>query len=263
MKIAICLYGNVGVHGHASGRPAKNLHELVTESSSAKKSIEPGYNGVKYILDNYDTDVFIHSWSHDKLNNILDIYKPKLYEIVKQKEFDIDPERYGIIGKDINKWKCNNVSKISYQMLINSQGLDWSLNWINTATFRSKSRWWSNKRAIDLKQKYEAANNFKYDFVLINRFDNIFSKRFDFTNLNKNLFFASQRTGREDIEYALYDYWFLCNSDDANIFGQLYDNVYDYSVSAVFAPRQHIESKIGKQKLSFLFKHDIDYRLLR
>lgn len=73
MKIAFCLYGIVG----------KNT-----------KSYEKGYYiPLKYayntykknLLDGNDVDVFIHSWSGDKKNEILNLYKPKSYLFEKIK----------------------------------------------------------------------------------------------------------------------------------------------------------------------------------
>lgn len=263
MRIAICLYGNVGLHSFASSRKSKTNQELIEESSFASKDIRPGYNGLRHTIDNYHTDLFIHSWSTSSKDTILSTYKPKLSEVVKQKDFTIDPENYGILGDDISQWKCNNISKISYKMLFEDAGKEWAMNWIKTAIFRSKSRWWSNKRCIELKKQYEEQNGFTYDYVLINRFDNIFVSPFNFESLDGERFYASARTGRRDRDYALFDYWFLCNSENSDIFSTLYDHIYDYSVSAVFAPRQHVESKMGKDKLSFLFKHNHNYRLYR
>ena len=70
MKVALCLHG---------------LFESTTDKTSN------GYDGYehikKHILDVVDTDVFVHSWEHDKMLEINKLYNPKLSIFEGQKDF--------------------------------------------------------------------------------------------------------------------------------------------------------------------------------
>ena len=70
MKVALCLHG---------------LFNSTTDKSSN------GYDGYehikKHILDVVDTDVFVHSWEHDKMSEINKLYNPKLSLFEGQKDF--------------------------------------------------------------------------------------------------------------------------------------------------------------------------------
>jgi hypothetical protein len=70
MKIALCLHG---------------LFNSETDSTSN------GIDGFEYIKENIftkgDVDTYIHSWELDKQEEILKLYKPKIYKFEKQKDF--------------------------------------------------------------------------------------------------------------------------------------------------------------------------------
>lgn len=70
MKVALCLHG---------------LFNSTTDKTSN------GYDGYehikKHILDVVDTDVFVHSWEHDKMSEINKLYNPKLSIFEGQVDF--------------------------------------------------------------------------------------------------------------------------------------------------------------------------------
>lgn len=70
MKVALCLHG---------------LFNSTTDKTSN------GYDGYehikKHILDVADTDVFVHSWEHDKMSEITKLYNPTLSLFEGQKDF--------------------------------------------------------------------------------------------------------------------------------------------------------------------------------
>ena len=68
MKLAVCLFGNVGISKDASERSKEKLFE---ESTIADTNPEICFKNIKKIfLDKFETDVFIHSWSKNYENGI-------------------------------------------------------------------------------------------------------------------------------------------------------------------------------------------------
>ena len=53
------------------------------------------------------------------------------------------------------------------------------------------SRWYSTKKVIELKKKYEIKNNFKYDLVFLTRLDWAFIKPFQLHKKMSNYFVVS------------------------------------------------------------------------
>ena len=189
MRIAFCLIGIVGaVEGkHGTGRPIDyRIGHHFHDKHIFTPNIEKGN----------EVDVFIHSWSMDFKDKLIEIYNPKKYLIEPQIDF-----------------KQNNLR----------------LNSI-------KSRWYSTKKSIELKSQYENENNFKYDFVIVSRFDCVFLIDLIFSNFDTNNFYASHRDDcsstycRCPIMMRFADEWFFSNSDDMNVFATLYDHWEEYGI---------------------------------
>ena len=122
MKVALCLHGLVGSTKSVSyDRDESDLDGKKLCAELAFKDWK------KYIIDENDVDVFIHSWDLDLKNYLVESYQPKKYQIEKQ-----------IIFKP--EYKEDNPR--------------------NRAVY---SRFYGSKKVIELKQKYEKDNNFKYD----------------------------------------------------------------------------------------------------
>ena len=95
----------------------------------------------KIILDNFDCDIFIHSWDCDK--EILKLYNPVAFKIEKKPNYNL---------VHTNK-KIFNRLKISYRNQI-----------------------YSNIVLTNLMKKYKTDNNINYDMVIYTRFDMFFMK---------------------------------------------------------------------------------------
>ena len=120
MKIAICLYGNVGISKDASARSNSNVIE---ESRIANTDPTICYNSIKKLfLDKYDTDIFIHSWSKNYEHVLNKLYEPKSSLFEDQIVFDVHLEDYGI-NKDekIETWNVSDIAKQSYNLLLNQE----------------------------------------------------------------------------------------------------------------------------------------------
>lgn len=144
----------------------------------------------------HDIDVFIHSWSTEFETPLVDLYNPKKYIFEKQIDFLQDDIRNNCII----------------------------------------SRWYSTAMSVRLKTAYEQQNNFKYDFVMLYRFDHIFQKDLIFLEFNPNNFYVSHR---DDCTKSFckcvgnkrfYDAWFFSNSNYINTFSALYDSWLYYNL---------------------------------
>ncbi len=226
MRIAFCLLGIVGY----------------TESQGRGKPIDYriGYEyHKKHIFDvNDNVDVFMHSWSTDFKNELVDIYKPKKYNIEEQITFD-----------------SNNLRLQSV-----------------------KSRWYSTKTVLDLKSEYEKENNFEYDFVMLYRFDSTFFKPVIFDNYNNKFVYISHSSKEGCKPYEVSDgldcgcfdratandQWIFGSSKNIDTFRDIYDVVEDYDE---ISPHKEFKNQLMdpnlKQKLKFVFCGDVDYSMIR
>lgn len=94
MKIALCLHG---------------LFDSITDTTS--KGIDGFYYIKKHILNKGDVDVYIHSWSFNEKEKILDLYKPKNFII---ENFRVDDFSKIINNRGISEIKdCRGRSQIN------------------------------------------------------------------------------------------------------------------------------------------------------
>ena len=164
MKVAVCLYGLVG------GKEGK-------DGVGGDIPFEKCYKRYKnHIIDRNDADVFIHSWSQHLEDEIIDLYKPKIYKFQKQKMF---------------KKEIDMTPKITKVPVDNRKDY----------RFRSLSRWYSVKQVLELKAAYELSNDFRYDCVMITRFDTLFFVDLDFNNYELKNLYASHWNSLQDSPY--------------------------------------------------------------
>ena len=131
------------------------------------KPIDPRighYHHMKRIIEpNENVDVFFHTWSVDFEDMLVDLYKPKGY--IAEKQILFNP---------------NSVGKNSIP-----------------------SRWWSNAVVMQLKRKYEEENGFKYDWVMLYRFDHIFLVNLNFSEFdNQYIYFRHTNGLRAPQQYS-------------------------------------------------------------
>ena len=262
LKVALCLYGQSGgTHGRGGGggwfhpKSGKNFLDNV-------------------LIEKYKPDVFIHSWSDFMKDAIVETYQPKSFIIEPQIQFNPQYLDFGFEDpEEMGKIK-------SYQQLLNTN--ERRKNYLairdevfspGGLAFRSQSRWYSTQQSVNLMREFEGANNFKYDFVLLSRFDLYYLRKFKLETLNPDFIYAGPRTWRSppekpifyerDHEYALEDLWFLGGSDNIHTFGNLYEKNLSYSLRPTWASREHIKSSIGEEKLKYMWWAEHDYGLLR
>ena len=261
MKLAVCLFGNLG-NSLCAGQRSDDV-DLMKESNHFIDLRYPFHFLQQALCSHYETDFFVHSWSTEHKDFILELYKPKLHEIVEQKTFEINLEDYGLKGNDIDKWEVSDSSRFGYKALLSSRGsVENILSEMKRMAFRSSSRHYSTKRTLELKKQYEEQRGFKYDFVLLPRFDIMFGKRIMLENLDKNKFYANFRYDSDDVDYAISDHWFLGGSENMDKFASAFDHRHDYCIRPTFTSRQHIQRFIGDENLEHLL-NDEDYKVFR
>ena len=161
MKTALCL------HGLSSGKSDKG------DSVDYLK----GFNTTKeHILNVNNTDVFIHSWSEDKAHTqeIKNLYSP-IYSIF-EKQILFSPSADSFLPPPQHDNEHNPQRKYHYV----------------------SSRWYSHKKSLVLKKKYEKENNFKYDFVMTGRFDVSYFSSFNFGAYDPRYFYSPNDYGEPE-----------------------------------------------------------------
>lgn len=221
-RIAFCLFGA------SYGNNGDNDNILTVRN--ARITYDIGYKYLKkYIFDNNNNiDIFIHTWDNSKKDDILNLYKPTDYLFEQQINFTKQPNPTGASPGRLHS---------------------------------QYSRWYSTKKVIELKNKYENNNNFKYDYVMLSRFDIYIQKNIIFSEYEKNILYGGlyhniydknknllessnyfeiiKNTKEEDIIHVpdapppwgtskdkfFHDLFFMSNSDLINVFGLIFDNI--------------------------------------
>ncbi len=233
-----------GVVGNIKGKAGRN-------KSSSKKILKIGFNHYKkHIFNkNKNVDIFIHTWSKDLEKEIRKLYKPKATIFQKQIIFEIPKHVEG-----------NDQRKQSHY-----------------------SRWYSTKKVIELKSKYERKNNFKYDMVMLSRFDIAWQKDLFLKNFDPRYFYAA-KTYSENIFFKLLsldipigypytknwpgicDLWFFSNSENINKLSTLFNNLNKitkadkeypdkHKITSHFLVHKHLKKTRLINKLRLIFKH--------
>ncbi len=155
----------------------------------------------KHILDKNDVDIFLHSWETDYENQLIEKYNPKGCIIEKQIKFKP--------GIDVQS---------------------------NARTQAHYSKWYSIKKAIELKKAYEQQNKFTYDFVLQARFDLVWLVDILFEKFDKDKFYIPKMSQggvpwgwpNKLAKKEIGDFFFFSNSENMDRFAELYDNINPY-----------------------------------
>ncbi len=198
MKVALCLHG------------------YFKNAGGVEASIR-GHDYITSKLLKYDVDTFIHSWDLENEDLVKSLYKPKhaLFEkqiqfeeelkIVKQSDF------FGLQGEAPGMYKTNN-------------------------TFKALSFLYSRKATMHLKKEYEKDNKFKYDCVILARFDlgqrgkehsqKYYATNFNFNpSLDMNFLYSAFWN---QLNHGFADHWFYSNSKNMDKVSRLYDKVVEY-----------------------------------
>ena len=249
MRVAVCFYGLVGSAQKKFGKGASLDPKLAHKFY--KKNV------FKYIK-NYD--VFIHSQSIEYIEDLKNLYSPKLYCIERKKFFFFkiitNLKFIRILFFSIFKF-----SKLKQRFLRGLNGY---------------SRWYSTKKVIELKKKYERENNFKYDLVFLTRLDLAFITSFYFNKIDgkfltvpnhndvptpRNNYMQKVQLNNKTYEKGISDFWFISASDNIDKFASLVNRFKKYNISNHISSLQH--SKYLKLKLQFYKYRGLDHEAIR
>ena len=171
----------------------------------------------KNIINNNDVDIFMHSFSFDKKNDLLR-YKPKKYIIEKQKKF-------------------NEIKNIDDLNTVNVDGEKKSIFYKNMDWYQIMyCITYGIKKTVELMTEYEQEHNFIYDLVILSRMDIIWLRPIIFKNLNNNLFYSG--VWGKDNYYSkkhngLIGLWFISNSNFIKQYSTLYENLKKYLLDGI------------------------------
>jgi hypothetical protein len=184
------------LHGRVGGITGKNGEQ----PNSSAVVFEECSEQLLSALSSFDIDFFIHSWDvnlHDTFNSKLN---PKKIRTETQIIFDIPTHL------------PNNLRVQSHY-----------------------SRWYSAKQCLDYKSQFEREHNFKYDLVILTRFDLYWLRNFDFNKLDLNAIHFDWCTvngrmygGINSNEYG--DRIICADSNNIDLFKSLYEQLSTYTL---------------------------------
>ena len=204
-KIALCLFGSIGF----KEKPKKNSDDII-DPTFCNKFFE------KNLIKNNNVDIFFHTWDSIYNKKVADLYKPKSFSIEKHLNFKINLKEYSL--EFINFYE-----EISEQKYYNQTPEQYIKNFI----FRTKSRWHSQIKSLELMKKYKEENNINYDFIIQSRFDLIISK-LNLTTLDKD-FVHLVNAPHQNID-QLHDLIFISNYENAIQFIDIKSNLNNYPI---------------------------------
>lgn len=176
------------------------------------------------VLSAYDCDIFLHSWSNEYRDTIIDLYKPVKYLIQPQ-------EMFGYTG-----------SMLEYSHPEIGQ------------SFRTLSRYTSLYRSMQLKRQYELDNNFVYKWVLAIRYDLVFLTKLDMNKYDNTYFYICKEPHWKDAfaEHHLDDRIFLASSINMDTYSLISEEL----MQNKYADISHLTHDITYRKLVSMFNGD-------
>jgi len=216
-------------------RIALCLHGLSSESNDKGNpvSFKKSHRYLQQnVLFNRNVDIFFHTWgtSQDKKKELIKIYNPCSFIFEKQIIFDSDRT-----VPDSHRHSC-------------------------------KSRWYSHMKSVELKRKYEKQNNFKYDFILVARFDLCILTPFEWEEYSSKYFYSGLwPDGDPD---GFQDLWFMAGTDIMDQYSNLYEYIDKYSAlgcstSSHMLAKFHAIQLGMSDRLRYIKTEKIDFHLER
>jgi len=248
MRIAVCFYGLVGSVSNKNG-----------EGVELNPDIAHSYFLANVLNHNENIDVFIHSTSTGKKEDLIRLYNPKAFKFEVQREFPEIFSHKWLYGTLLNRFKLSLL-----RFFRRSKYIKLKTSMENDA-FRAYSRWFSVRESISLLRQYEEQNEFKYDYVLSTRLDLAFFTPLVFNHYDPKFFYASHwndapqngssnaNAENHNVGSGFLDLWFFSNSDTMYHFSKLFDKIDKYPVSPHISSYQHAVS----------INSDIRYTLFR
>lgn len=220
MKVALCFHGSTGYKQKLRGSDLEELEPL--DISKPIQSIKDN------LINHYETDVFIHSWSKERSDELIEKLSPKKFIFENHKKFS---RKF----TDRKNATC--------------------------------SKYYSVEKSNQLKKLYEKEKNFTYDVVMHTRFDILWHTKIplDQDFADKYIFFPNWNRSINDnqlgpflkeninVGSSAYDAWFFTSSEISDVYSKVYSN------------RRKLNKLCGKSwsphKMSYLQARENNYEL--
>jgi len=254
MNVAVCFFGLVG------GAAGKDGY-----GGSLGPSIAGKLN-MKNLIEQNRADVFIHSWSTDAEEDLIDLYQPTDYLVESQLEFDHD------LKPNANR-DFAEMARRAWDFIFNRHQYEATGRKWRAESFRAHSRWYSQAQSLRLKADFEKKHGFIYDAVIVVRLDVAFYTPLDMSTYDLRYFYASNWNDAPDessgemnyqnhhLHRGFLDFWFFSNSSNMDRFGTLYSRINHYHPSPHRSSYQHA-SYLGLTKRYTLFRWE-DHEMVR
>ena len=231
-KVAICFFGSTGFK--------QKLGKVETQNSEKLQFEVPLLSIKKNIIEPNKCDVFIHSWSKNNKDELIELLNPINYKFEEHKIFDRDTSS-----------KKNAVT----------------------------SRFYSEYQANKLKKIHEKKNKFKYDIVIHSRLDVIWFNPLELYEKKNTLFSTYWNSSinennhgpfnrkNHNQNYALHDWWFYGDSKVMDKFSLIFQNRYKLLMKNNFVYNTHrftyLRAKELKLNLENIHYRGFDFELYR
>lgn len=239
MRVAFCFFGGLGFYNNNNKyvyNPSKKSNDIIFLNS---------YNSFNNFFKEIEhKDIFIHSWSVNDKKKILNYYQPKKYIIQNQINFQINLNKIKYERNIFNLIK--NIEKNSEQDPIEL---------IKNYIFRYKSRWYSQKKSLELMENYSEKMNISYDWVVQLRFDLVFKKFYDFNSLSSDYIYLLKKNKNRGS--ALSDFIIISSQKKSKDFKELHDNFNENPIEATEALKYFLNKKNFLFSENFLENKDV------
>lgn len=179
MRIALCLRGKALDDPYINWTNKKTLADYRLGLPKMKE----------LMINKYGMDVFIHGWVKDlsKKNQLQNDFTPKKMIVENQRTFQDEVSKISNYREIISDYVKHINPGVSQHEL--NQITPTTLNFIPIRFSYS----YSFNRVLELKSQYEKENNFKYDLVIVSRFDILLKEVPNFYTLDtKHLYFLDK-----------------------------------------------------------------------
>lgn len=184
-----------------------------------------------------EIDVFMHSWSTQHQESLLELYSPKSHIFEEQIHFD---HEY-IVGNPNGPMNAGSTENGTFFGMENIR-------------FHSLfSRWYSAMIANNLKNEYAKNNNVEYDLVMLTRYDLAYREKFVFSSFKKNKLTVIPPLSN----HGIHDLFFISNCDVIDKICTMFDFVTsikhfaNWNVHSHYLTAYLVLSTLGQDCLDF------------
>jgi hypothetical protein len=207
MKIALCL----------SGQP---------------RSLQEGFHyHSRNLIEEFEVDVFVHSWNSDFNGKVLRLYKPtkhKFEDYLFGKEHDI---KYEYEGGRHDAWPPRNALHGFYSIY----------------------------QANRLKCEYEKENGFVYDWVVRSRFDYALNVIINFKQLENHFLYVPERSDPNHYQ-LMCDQFAFSSSSIMDKYSETFLHIDEFHESGCFMIGEHLAARNARKRklVDILRYYDMD-----